>query len=166
MADSTHDSDVRLDLFSRHGSLVYAMCSRLADDPEDAAQEIWEKITRAASRFDAEHSTPARAWIATIARRHLIDRHRRQKVRGTAVSPDSLVDPANPETLLRKKSREQRLESAIQQLPPDQRRVVVMHHIHGVPLQTLAQEEAVALGTIKSRLHRGRARLAQLLRTP
>jgi DNA-directed RNA polymerase specialized sigma24 family protein len=41
---------------------------------------------------------------------------------------------------------------------------VVQHHVHGVPLEQLATEEGVALGTIKSRLHRGRARLAEQLR--
>lgn len=158
MADPTQE------LFARHSRLVYAMCARLADDPDDAAQEIWEKVARAAARFDAEKSTPARAWIATIARRHLIDRYRRRQVRGTAVSPDSLVDAEDPEGLLTLKTRRQRLEHALRRLPPDQRHVVVMHHIHGVDLATLATEEQVALGTIKSRLHRGRARLAALLR--
>ena len=41
----------------------------------------------------------------------------------------------------------------------DQRRVVVMHHVHGIDLETLAASEGVPLGTIKSRLHRGRAAL-------
>lgn len=160
MADRTDE------LFTRHRRLVYAMCMRLADDPEDAAQEIWEKVTRAAARFDENHSTPARAWIATIARRHLIDRHRRRQVRGTEVPADDLEDPRDdPERVVELNSRQRSLERALRRLPAAQRHVVVMHHIHGVPLVTLAEDEGVALGTIKSRLHRGRAGLARLLRS-
>ena len=54
----------------------------------------------------------------------------------------------------------------IVRLTDSHRRVVVLHHIHGVPLEQLAADEGVALGTIKSRLHRGRAHLAELLGDP
>ena len=59
----------------------------------------------------------------------------------------------------------QRLESAIAQLPEDQRRCVVLHHIEGLSLSDIASLEQVAIGTIKSRLHRGRAHLAVTLRS-
>ena len=155
------------ELISRHERLVVAMCVRLCEDPEDAAQEVWEKVTGAIARLDLTHATPARAWIATIARRTLVDRHRRRQVRGTQVPTDTLVDPgATPEEQLLAKTGRERLESALRLLPVEQRQVIVLHHIHGVSLATLADEQGVAIGTIKSRLHRGRATLLTLLRSP
>jgi RNA polymerase sigma-70 factor, ECF subfamily len=151
-------------LVQAHGPRVYALCSRLAPDPEDCYQEIWEKVLGALDRFDPRGPASIGTWIATIARRHLIDRHRRRTVRGEVVpigglaSPDLALDEA-----LSRRERQARVEAAVQALPEPMRRVVVLHHVHGVPLEQLAEEEGVAVGTIKSRLHRGRARLAELL---
>ena len=95
---------------------------------------------------------------------HLIDRHRRKQVRGQVVPIGGLpaLDPAADEALARHQ-RQARVEAAIARLPDAHRRVVVLHHVHGVPLEQLAEEEGVPVGTLKSRLHRGRARLAELL---
>jgi RNA polymerase sigma-70 factor (ECF subfamily) len=151
-------------LIAAHGARVFAMCARLAADPEDCYQEIWEKVVRALASFDPRGPAPIGAWIAAIARRHLIDRHRRAKVRGEVVSLDGLACPEpGAEQRVAGQERSARLEAAIRRLPEDRRRVVVLHHVHGVPLEQLAEEEGVALGTIKSRLHRGRAQLAELL---
>ncbi len=152
------------DVVAAHGPRVYAMCARLAADPEDCYQEIWEKVLGALDRFDPAGTASIATWIATIARRHLIDRHRRRQVRGVVVPLTGLAsaEPA-PEEALSRRQREIRVETALQALPDAHRRVVVLHHIHGVPLEQLAADEGVPLGTIKSRLHRGRARLADLL---
>jgi RNA polymerase sigma-70 factor (ECF subfamily) len=56
-----------------------------------------------------------------------------------------------------------RLEAALMRLPAEQRRVVVMHHLEDQPVEAIAASEGVAGGTIKSRLHRARARLAEWL---
>jgi RNA polymerase sigma-70 factor (ECF subfamily) len=151
-------------LVSAHGPLVFAMCARLASDPEDCYQEIWEKVLGALDGFDPAGPASIATWIATIARRHLIDRHRRRQVRGQVVSIAGLpsLEPAADEAIARRQ-RQARVEAALQRLPDPHRRVVVLHHLHGVPLEQLAEEEGVAIGTIKSRLHRGRARLAELL---
>jgi RNA polymerase sigma-70 factor (ECF subfamily) len=162
MAELT--SDIR-GLVAAHGDLVYGMCRRLAVDPDDCYQEIWIKILRALPSFDPRGAAPLRGFVATIARRHLVDQHRREVVRekvARAAGPPAA--PAGPEDALDHLRDRARLEAALDDLPTDQRHVVVQHHIHGVPLEQLASDEGVALGTIKSRLHRGRARLAQSLR--
>ncbi|MFT4627581.1 MAG: RNA polymerase sigma-70 factor (ECF subfamily) [Myxococcota bacterium] len=158
------DPSARTALVRAHGPLVWALCRRLAREPDDAYQAIWEKVFRALPRFDPGGPASLRTWIAVVARRHLTDRHRRNAVRGEVVSIEALppVEPvAEAHAALRQ--RQARLELALQRLPADQRSAVVLHHIHGVDLDTLAREAGVAVGTIKSRLHRGRARLAQLL---
>jgi RNA polymerase sigma-70 factor (ECF subfamily) len=146
-----------------HGPLVWTLCRRLSREPEDDYQAIWVKV------FDKLDAVEVRGglgpWIATVARRHLIDRHRRNTVRGDVLEwadrPGTSVDPVDA---LHGQRQRERLERALDQLSPAHRRVVVLHHIHGIPLEQLAREEGVAVGTIKSRLHRGRARLAELMR--
>jgi RNA polymerase sigma-70 factor (ECF subfamily) len=151
-------------LIREHGPRVFAMCARLAADPEDCYQEIWEKVLSALDRFDPQGPATLGTWIATIARRHLIDAHRRRQVRGEVLSIAQLPasEPAADEQVAQIQRRE-RIEAAVARLPDAQRRVVVLHHIHGVPLEQLAEEEGVPIGTLKSRLHRGRTQLAELL---
>ena len=140
--------------------LVWSICRRMDPDPEDACQEIWEKVLRALPTFDTTGSASASTWVATISHRHLVDRHRRRTVRGIAVSPDDLPTRAHQRPELA------RLESALQSLPENHRRVVLLHHVHGVALEDIAAEEGVPVGTIKSRLHRARARLVEDLGGP
>lgn len=152
-------------LVAAHGDLVYGMCRRLAVDPDDCYQEIWLKVMRAWPSFDPAGPAPVRGFVATIARRHLVDQHRREAARDRAVRAAAnepvVVAVDDRVDLGRDRAR---LEAALAELASDQRHVVVQHHIHGASLDELAAEQGVALGTIKSRLHRGRARLAERLR--
>ncbi len=146
--------------------MIYGMCRRLAPgEADDAYQAIWEKVFRALGGFDPEGSASLKGWIATIARRYLTDRHRRRVVRGDVVSLDGLASSGrSTDEVVGSRMETARLEAAVAQLPSDQRFVVVEHHLHGVPLPEIAEQLGVAVGTLKSRLHRGRARLAVRLR--
>jgi len=153
-------------LLEAHGPLVYGLCRRLTPDPDDAYQEIWAKVLEALPRFDLGGAASVRTWIGTIARRHLIDRHRRRVVRGEVVPRHevALPDPAPAaDARVAERRRAVRLEAALARLPDLQRRVVVLHHLQGVELAVIARDEGASIGTIKSRLHRGRGRLAELL---
>ncbi len=160
------DRDAQRVLVEQHGPVVLALCRRLAVDPEDAFQDIWVRIFRALTHYDLSRPPRLRAWILTVAHRHLIDRHRKRTRRGIAVPFDDRtadVRPRPDESLARRR-RALRLHQAIEALSPDQRRAVVLHHLAGTPLVDIAGAEGVGVNTIKSRLHRGRARLALLLR--
>jgi RNA polymerase sigma-70 factor, ECF subfamily len=158
------DRDARADLVLRYGPLVYSICRRLAPDPDDCYQEIWEKVFGAIGRFDPGGPATLSTWIATIAQRHLIDRHRRKKVRGIVLPLHEITDEtAGPYQLASESERRVRLEKALGKLTEEHRRVVILHHVHEVPLEDVATGEGVALGTIKSRLHRARAHLASFL---
>ncbi len=159
------DARARRLLVERHGPRVWGLCTRLAgSEAEDSYQQIWEKVLRALPGFDPLGPASLDTWIGTIARRTLIDRFRRRQVRGEVVELEGLRSgDAGPEGRVAERQRAAMLERALQRLAPDQRRVVVLHHLEGVPLATLAGEEGVAIGTIKSRLHRGRGRLAAIL---
>lgn len=152
-------------LIAAHGPNLYGLCCKLDADPDDAYQEIWEKLCAKLDHFDDQQGSFA-SWSRTVARRHLIDRHRRQRARGEVSARfDALVDDV-PEVAQRLDAHRQhhRLTAAVARLPPGQRRAVVLHHIEGLPLETIAAHEDTAVGTIKSRLHRARARLALMLK--
>ena len=160
------DPAARQAIVDAHGPWVFALCRRLCHDAEDAYQEVWLKVFGALDRFDADAALRLRPWIGTIARRHLIDRHRRSKVRGHTQPPDHLADPGpSPDRLAHRAELRVQVDAALAELPFEQRAAIVLHDVHGVALATIAEEHGVAVGTIKSRLHRGRARLAALLRS-
>lgn len=142
-------------LVAQEGPRLWALCRRLTDDPEDAYQEVWERVFRALPGFDLDGS-PIAAWIATIAHRHLVDRWRRRQVRNEVPLEDEPMVVEGP-------PRSDDLEEALGHLPDAHRRVVLLHHLHGLSLDEIAANEAVALGTVKSRLHRARAALALAL---
>ena len=148
---------------------MWSIARRLDPDPDDAYQEIWEKVLRGIARFDPAGPASVRTWIATVAHRHLVDRYRRRKRRsapppGGVIPIESMAAAApQPEEQLDRVHRTAQLDDAIQRLPEHQRSVVVLHHLHGLPLDAIALHEGVAVGTIKSRLHRGRATLATRL---
>lgn len=162
----TGDPDAFRALMDAYGSTVWGLCRRLSPEPEDAYQEVWEKVFRHLPRFDAQRG-PFAPWLTAVTHRHLIDRHRRRKVRGEVVELPDLADPGpSAEDRLLRTRRNEALERAIRRLPEPQRRIVVLFHLYGRPLDAIAETEGLALGTVKSRLHRGRARLAELLGDP
>lgn len=146
-------------LVQRHGPLLWSICRRLAADPDDAYQAVWEKALRALPRFDPDGAAAFSTWLASIAHRHLVDEHRRRRVRGELVDADDLPAPEAGWD----RGDVEKLEHAVDALPDGLRRVVVLHHLHGVPLERIAENEDVPVGTVKSRLHRARGLLAQAL---
>ena len=153
-------------LIGAHGPRVYALCRRMCPgEADDAYQATWERVLRALPRFDPHGPASVGTWIGTIAYRHLVDRHRRRSVRGEVVLlPELVASGPSPEEHVGRRQRSQRLEVAISSLPAAQRRVVVGHHVQGMGLQEIAEAEGVAVGTVKSRLHRARAGLVAKLR--
>jgi RNA polymerase sigma-70 factor, ECF subfamily len=151
-------------MLQRYGPLVYDLCRRLDVDPDDAYQEIWEKLIRALPGFDPGRGAKLSTWIATVAHRHLIDRYRRRSVRGevVALGPMPGTMPSVPDRIAQAEQLRS-LERAVDALPEMHRRIVVLHHLHDVPVDVLARAEGVPKGTVKSRLHRARVRLARAM---
>ena len=159
------DPDARQALVQAHGRSVYGLCRRLAVDPDDAYQSVWERVFRALPGFDPDGAAPFARWLSVVTRRHLVDRHRRLVVRGPPQPVDDLPQGGpSVDEQLDERLRRERLARAVAELPEAQRAVVVAHHLEGLALTDLAAREGVAVGTIKSRLHRGRAALAVALR--
>lgn len=155
---------------------VYNLCYRMLGDPDaaaDAAQDTFISAYRNLAKF---RGGIFRSWLLRIATNTCLDALRARKRRpsvslgakrdeedeGTGLDiPDS--GEALDETALRRE-----LGAAIQQglalLPEDQRIVVVLSDIQGLAYEEIAQVTNTNLGTVKSRLSRGRARLRDILR--
>ncbi|MEM6931039.1 MAG: sigma-70 family RNA polymerase sigma factor [Myxococcota bacterium] len=154
----------RAQLVRDHGPGIYTICRRLTPDPDDAYQAVWARVFASLGRFDPEGAASLRTWLFTIAHRVLVDRHRRRAVRDRHAAAEPFEEIAVSPTVehqLAERRRRARLDAALARLPDALRRVIVLHHLVGQPLAHIAEAEGVPVGTVKSRLHRGRAELAR-----
>jgi len=134
---------------------MYAICGNLAD-AEDAVQEAF--ITAIRKRRVLRTVRNPEAWVRTVAlhRLHKGWRHASVVRRHEAAdrSPEPIVE-VGPEHVA--------LVTALSRLDPDQREVVVLHHLADLSVADIADDLDLPIGTVKSRLGRGRARLSELL---
>ena len=149
-------------LYERYAPRVYAVVRRIAGDDDlaqDYAQEAWIRAIRALPTFrgDARFST----WLHRIAVNAALQALRRSDTRRKreAPMPETLpVAPRVGDTLL-----EQRLEAAMDALPPGMREVLILHDVEGYTHEEIGDALGVASGTSKSQLFKARARMRTLL---
>jgi RNA polymerase sigma-70 factor (ECF subfamily) len=142
---------------ARYGDVV-AMLHAFVGDlgvAEDLAQEAF---CRAWQRWHtvATYEEPL-AWIRRVALNLATSRWRRLRVARMHLRRER--PPVAPEL----GPDHVALVAALRRLPPDQRRAIVLHHLVDLPIADVAHEMRVAVGTVKSWLHRGRAALAAQL---
>jgi RNA polymerase sigma-70 factor (ECF subfamily) len=151
----------------RYGSLVWSLARRLsrsASDAEDAAQEIFLDIWRSASRYDASRGSD-KVFVATIARRRLIDRMRKKSGEPPMEPSEALEwvawsDPASlPETAI----DAAHAARALGELRPEQRQVLELGLMHGFTQSEIASRLSMPLGTVKSLMRRGLLRVRELM---
>jgi RNA polymerase sigma-70 factor, ECF subfamily len=133
-------------------------------DPEDQLQELFAKVLRVLPQFEIAGAARLSTWIFTVAHRTLLEQRRRPQL---AVVPleqaKQVADQRCIHQALEQGELRRRLEDAIADLPDEQRRVIVLAQIHHQPLEAIAEVEGIPIGTVKSRLHRARARLVSKL---
>ena len=165
-------------LTDRHARRVYAICYRYFQDPhdaEDAAQEAFVTLYRRAETFSAASAFSTWMYRVTMNTCNDIARKRSRRPqtvplgneRGDAASDRSGVMAAGDrgaEDLLASAELAQELREALKALDGDQREAVVLHDVYGLAYADIATRTGVAVGTVKSRVHRGHARLTEILR--
>ncbi|HUG77596.1 MAG TPA: RNA polymerase sigma factor [Burkholderiales bacterium] len=139
-------------------------------DAEDLVQDVLLKLYPLTAELAAIEAP--RPWLARVLYREYIDLVRRRARRpmeqtaGTQGEDPLDAVPATadgPEQLAERAQWQERLQSALERLNPGQRAVLTMHDIEGYSLEELEGVLETPLGTLKSRLHRARARLRELL---
>jgi RNA polymerase sigma-70 factor (ECF subfamily) len=164
----------RLILESLDSLYGYALArTRRPDDAEDLLQE---SLARAFERFRLfDQSLSFKAWMFTVIRNTQVDRLRKQNVRaldeglslvngadsGIVADSPLYAIPLDPEALLSRQESLERVRDAIKHLPADMREVVELRDIEGLSYQEVATIVNRPIGTVMSRLYRGR----NLLRT-
>jgi len=148
--------------------------TRSREDSEDLVQETYLKAFRHYGSFT--EGTNLKAWLYRIMRNTFINGYRKRKARPAHVDLDDLGealevalvhrDPAasaTPETDLIGSEIDLELRQALADLPHDYRMAVMLADIHGMSYQEIADTLAVPIGTVMSRLYRGRKRLERAL---
>ena len=154
--DETEFDDFYLASLGRVTAQVYAMTGDW-DEAQDCAQEAFARAWSHRNKLDiAQHPE---AWVRTTAHRLAISRWRkvvhRRRPPDRATAPPVVADPPD--------GRRIDLIRALQQIPTEQRRAVVLHHLLDLPVAEIARETGTPEGTVKARLSRGRTALATSL---
>ena len=151
----------------RYGGLVWSLARRLCprhEDAEDAVQEIFVEIWRHAGKFDPTIASEA-TYVTMIARRRLIDRYRRRsRDLDTAPLKEELVaSDAEHERWTEISDEASRARAQMQQLRPEERRVLELSINQGLSQSQIAEATNLPLGTVKTHARRGLIRLRELL---
>jgi RNA polymerase sigma-70 factor (ECF subfamily) len=158
------------ELYDRFGRPAYGLALRVVRDEalaEDAVQEAFLALWRTAGRFVPERGK-ASTWILTLVHRRAVDIVRREERRRAdaleqAPEPESR-EAVDEEAWLR--LQRERVQDALRKLPDQQREAIELAYYGGFTQSELAERLGQPLGTIKSRMFGGLARLRELLGEP
>lgn len=157
-------------LVERHSrrvlNIAYQFTGR-RDEAEELAQEVFLRVFRSLHQFDlTTHFVP---WLVRVSRNLCIDEHRSRAREKAALVADE-VDPertedtgASPYRNLEEKELEQRVRRGLAELGEELRTALVLRDLQGLSYSEIAEVLHLAVGTVKSRIHRGRLELATVL---
>jgi RNA polymerase sigma-70 factor, ECF subfamily len=169
------DTDAFGALFARHRDRLWAVALRTMGNPEDAADALQDGLIAAFRRAGSFRGEAAvTTWLHRVVVNACLDRIRAAKVRRAEPLPDDLdrhrdrgslatSAPADPADLALEDERRRQVLAALARIPADQRAALVLVDMEGYPVAQVAEMLDCAVGTVKSRCSRGRARLAELL---
>ena len=158
-------------LMRRHEGRMYSVAIRMCgnrEDAQDCVQDAMLRIYRALDRFKGQSSFST--WVYRITMNTCLDELRRRKVRAST-SLDTLLESGwsptdetdTPEQHALDAERRRALSGAIQSLPEDMRSAIVLREMQGLSYEEISDVLSVNVGTIKSRISRGREKLRQLI---
>jgi RNA polymerase sigma-70 factor, ECF subfamily len=175
-AVNSGDTEAFAHLVDRHKERVYATLVRLTGDrgaAEELAHETFVRAYRGLGRFRGEALFGT--WVVQIAI-HLARDRVRERQRSRTVSLDELIEREgdslvftetragyDPLAEMSKRDTAKRIDSALQDLPPDYREVFVLHHVEEIPYETIAEMTGDSVGSLKVRAHRARKLLKEKL---
>jgi RNA polymerase sigma-70 factor (ECF subfamily) len=162
-------------LVTRHERAVFNVCLRLLRDAASAEDATQDTFVKAWTSLDQFRGGVFRPWLLRIASNRCYDILRARGRRPAdsldaqpyEIEPEwtSQAPPAeHPETFATRRELSFHLERALAALPEDQRLAIILADVQGYGYEEVAAVTGVALGTVKSRISRARARLRQMLR--
>jgi RNA polymerase sigma-70 factor (ECF subfamily) len=155
-----------------HLDTLYNVALRLTGNASDAEDLVQDTVTKAYRAWDKyEPGTNCRAWLVTIMRNTFINQYRRRSKQPSPVQFDAVEDISvfeqvqdrDPEGSFFRFIVDDEVKQAIQELPEEFRIPVVLSDVEGLSYAEIAEILDLPVGTVKSRLFRGRRRLQQRL---
>ena len=159
------------ELIRQYEKKVYTLCFRMcgnSEDAEEAAQDAFLALWRGIDRFRQESSLST--WIYRLATNACIDTLRRRKKQSGSVSLDDeelFVDAVDtspqPQETVEHREAQKLLQAGLSALPEEYRKVLILREIEGLSYTEIAESASIELGTVKSRISRGRSLLRNFL---
>ena len=150
-----------------HGAFVYTVAYRLTGQPDDAHDLVQEVLLRVRRGLRTYRPGSMRGWLSRITTNAFLDDVRRKQRRPTDALPDDpervLPTSAPADEVLAGQGLPEEIQSAITALPEEYRAAVVLSDVVGLSYQEVADALDVPVGTVRSRIHRGRSRLREVL---
>ncbi len=164
------DRGALANLYDRHTPLLLGVARRILgseSDAEDVLQDLWLQVWRQAERYSSGRGSVA-SWLVTIARTRALDRRRRAAARSRA---EALGAPAaaqggatNDRTTAESLHLGEQVRKALAALEPKQRESLEIAYFEGLTQSEVAERLQIPLGTVKTWMRRGLARLRTLLK--
>ncbi len=162
------------ELVRQHTRRVYGLCYRFTgsdSEAQDLTQEVFLRVFRSLRSFRSSEGSFV-TWLARLTRNLLIDHYRRTRQERVTDSieeqlpmlEEHMPAAARPEGLVAGREASEILQVALQKLSPELRETVILRDLQEMEYREIAQVLKVPEGTVKSRLNRGRAELARVLR--
>ena len=162
------------ELVRLHTRRVYGLCYRFTgrdSEAQDLTQDVFLRVFRALGGFRSTEGSFA-TWLTRLTRNLLIDHYRRTRnLRVTDSIEEQLprveegfVTVSRPDSVLAGREASELLQAALARLSPELRETIILRDLQEMEYREIAQVLAIPEGTVKSRLNRGRAELARLLK--
>jgi len=151
-----------------HLNAAYNLARWLTRNDTDAEDVVQEAYLRAFKHFRSVHGSDSRPWLLAIVRNTFYTWLQQNRAPERQIPFDEEIhtaeeDHPNPEALLLLKANNQVVRKAIQELPAEFRRVIVLRELEGLSYKQIADVTEIPVGTVMSRLARARKRLEQSL---
>lgn len=154
---------------------VYGMCLRFTgndSEAQDLTQEVFLRVFRTLGTFHSGRSSFT-VWLARVTRNLLIDHYRMGRAERRTDALDTYLPvleerhsyPQRTEGLLSRREAGEILSAALRQLSPELREAVILRDLEEMEYSEISQILGVPEGTVKSRLNRGRAQLARIVKS-
>ena len=162
------------ELLVAHSRKIYNLCYRFTgrtSEAEDLTQEVFIKVFQTLRTYDAAQGAFS-TWLNRVARNHLVDHYRRtRKDRLTSSIDEDAVQiearpsqSTSPTEQVESRERRELLQAALGRLSPDMREAVILRDLQDLEYEEISQVLGVPVGTVKSRINRGRLELARVLK--
>jgi RNA polymerase sigma-70 factor (ECF subfamily) len=161
-------------LVRTHTRRVYGFCYRFTNrdsEAQDLTQDVFLRVFKSLKSYRSDEGAFV-TWLTRLSRNLLIDHYRRtRQERATDSIEDQLpvieertAGAARPDAILAGREASEALQAALQRLSPDLREAVILRDLQEMEYREIAGVLKIPEGTVKSRLNRGRAELARVLR--